>query len=138
MLNVQLREALGDGAGAAVVVNEGAIDQVYGQVKAALAPTIEKQQQPPASTPAAAAAVAPAAVAISSKASAKKKEGQPEEAGPLIFGGLLLTGSPALVLRRAGIKQPTDVQEVALPRIKRGGCLGMGWRIVLCLHFHII
>lgn len=137
MFNLQLREALGDGAGPAVVVNEGAIDQVYGQVKAALAPTIEKQQQPAASTPAAAAA-APAAAATSSKPSAKKKEGQPEEAGPLMFGGLLLTGSPALVLRRAGIKQPTEVQEVALPRIKRGGCLGMGWRIVLCLHLHII
>ena len=109
-----------------MVVNEGAIDQVYGQVKAALAPAIEKQR-PPASTPAAIAAApapAPAPAASPSKASSAKKEQTSESAEPLMFGGLLLTGSPAAALRRAGIKQPTEVQEVALPRITRGACLG--------------
>lgn len=113
-LTLQLREALGDGA--ATVVNEGSIDQVYAQVKAALAPTIQKQPppssaQPPPSAPAAAANPTP---------NPGKENEEDQEAQPLMFGGLMLTGSPARALRRAGIKQPTEVQEVALPRIMRG------------------
>jgi hypothetical protein len=113
----QLRESLGE-AGTAIVVNEGSIDEVVAQVQAALAPTILKSQPGAAAAPPPArAAAAAAAPRVSKETAAVDDE---EEQVPLMFGGLLLTGSPARALRRAGIRQPTEVQEVALPKIKRG------------------
>ncbi len=121
-INHQLRESLGE-AGAAVVVNEGAVDEVAAQVQAALGPTILKSQ--PAAAPPPPPPPRPGAAAAMTGAPASEEEEEAEEEAPLMFGGLLLTGGLARALRRAGIRQPTEVQEVALPKIMRGACVGV-------------
>lgn len=104
-------------AAASQVVNGGSIDEVFAQVLAALAPTLKQQS----STPAAAATTVKEVTTPKSESKAKEKKDEGES--PFMFGGLLLTGTLAHALRKAGVRHPTEVQEVALPRIKRGACV---------------
>jgi len=125
LLREGLKEGGREGGRACVVqtvVNEGTVDDVYQKVKEALAPVLEKGgakeggkgAAPSTPPPPAAAAKVPAAAATKTKAAAKPSS------TILPFGGLLLPPPLSLALLRAGITQPTPIQEESFPQIMRG------------------